>query len=105
MTGAVARTFRERLLAGETLIGTWVKTPAMAMVELLSLSGLDVACLDAEHAPFDRGDLDRCLFAGRQTGLPLLVRVLNSAPATLLNALDLGASARAVVLAQRGSSG
>ena len=92
MSVTLARTFRDRLPAGETLVGTWVKTPAMAMVELLSLSGLDVACLDAEHAPFDRGDLDRCLFAGRQTGLPLLVRLPDSAPATLLNALDLGAS-------------
>jgi 2-keto-3-deoxy-L-rhamnonate aldolase RhmA len=86
------RAFRDRLLAGETLVGTWVKTPSMTIVELLALSGLDVSCLDAEHAPFDRRDLDQCLFAGRQTGLPLIVRVPDAAPSTLLNALDLGAS-------------
>ncbi|MEO1226755.1 MAG: aldolase, partial [Pseudomonadota bacterium] len=66
MTEQTVGGFRDRLLAGETLVGTWVKTPAMAIVEVLALSGLDVACLDAEHAPFDRRDLDACLLGGRQ---------------------------------------
>ena len=92
MTERTARGFRDLLLAGETLVGTWVKTPAMAIVEVLALSGLDVACLDAEHAPFDRRDLDACLFTGRQAGLPLVVRVADAAPATILNALDLSAA-------------
>lgn len=102
MTADVGRTFRKRLLAGDTLVGTWVKTPSMTIVELLALSGLDVCCLDAEHAPFDRRDLDQCLFVGRQAGLPLIVRVADAAPSTLLNALDLGASG---VLAPHVTSG
>lgn len=92
MTEQTVGGFRDRLLAGETLVGTWVKTPALAIVEVLALSGLDVACLDAEHAPFDRRDLDACLLGGRQTGLPLVVRVADAAPATILNALDLSAA-------------
>jgi 2-keto-3-deoxy-L-rhamnonate aldolase RhmA len=83
--------FRERLLAGDLLAGTWVKTPHPHVVEVLALSPLDVLVLDAEHAPFDRGSLDQCIFAARASGKPVLVRPPSSAPEQILNALDLGA--------------
>ncbi|MFO0333697.1 MAG: hypothetical protein ACK53C_01450, partial [Pseudomonadota bacterium] len=74
---ALARTatFRERVRRGERLIGTFAKTPHPAVVEVLGLSPLDCLCLDAEHAPFDRGDLDVALLAARAADLPTLVRV------------------------------
>jgi 2-keto-3-deoxy-L-rhamnonate aldolase RhmA len=83
--------FRERLLAGELLSGTWVKTPHPHVVEVLALSPLDVLVLDAEHAPFDRGSLDQCILAARAGGKPVLVRPASSAHEQILNALDLGA--------------
>jgi 2-keto-3-deoxy-L-rhamnonate aldolase RhmA len=83
--------FRERLLAGDLLAGTWVKTPHPHVVEVLALSSLDVVVLDAEHAPFDRGSLDQCIMAARAGGKPVLVRPPFTAPEQILNALDLGA--------------
>jgi 2-keto-3-deoxy-L-rhamnonate aldolase RhmA len=83
--------FRERLLDGDLLAGTWVKTPHPHVVEVLALSPLDVLVLDAEHAPFDRGSLDQCILAARASGKPVLVRPPSSAPEQILNALDLGA--------------
>jgi 2-keto-3-deoxy-L-rhamnonate aldolase RhmA len=83
--------FRERLLAGDILAGTWVKTPHPHVVEVLALSQLDVLVLDAEHAPFDRGSLDQCILAARAGGKPVLVRPPSSAHEQILNALDLGA--------------
>jgi 2-keto-3-deoxy-L-rhamnonate aldolase RhmA len=83
--------FRERLLAGDLLAGTWVKTPHPHVVEVLALSSLDVVVLDAEHAPFDRGSLDQCIMAARAGGKPVLVRPPSTAPEQVLNALDLGA--------------
>jgi 2-keto-3-deoxy-L-rhamnonate aldolase RhmA len=83
--------FRDRLRGGELLSGTWVKTPHAHIVEVLSLSPLDVLVLDAEHAPFDRGSLDQCILAARAGGKPVLVRPPTSAPEQILNALDLGA--------------
>ena len=83
--------FRERLLAGDLLAGTWVKTPHPHVVEVLALSALDLVVLDAEHAPFDRGSLDQCIMAARAGGKPVLVRPPSSAPEQILNALDLGA--------------
>lgn len=83
-------TFRERLRAGEVLAGTWIKTPHPHVVEVLALSPLDCLVLDAEHAPFDRRDLDACILAARAGGKPVLVRPASAAPEQLLNALDLG---------------
>lgn len=83
--------FRTRLIAGDVLAATWVKTPHPHVVELLALSSLDALVLDAEHAPFDRAALDLCILAARAGGKPVLVRPPSSDHAHLLNALDCGA--------------
>jgi 2-keto-3-deoxy-L-rhamnonate aldolase RhmA len=83
--------FRDRLVAGELLAGTWVKTPHPHVVEVLSLTSLDCLVLDAEHAPFDRAALDMCILAARAGGKTVLVRPPSSAHEHILNALDLGA--------------
>lgn len=83
--------FRERLHAGELLVGTWVKTPHPHVVEVLALSPLDLIVLDAEHAPFDRASLDLCVMAARAGGKPVLIRPASSAHEHILNALDCGA--------------
>jgi 2-keto-3-deoxy-L-rhamnonate aldolase RhmA len=84
--------FRERLLAGERLIGTFVKTPAPIVVEVLGLTDLDCLCIDAEHAPFDRTAIDGALAMARASAMPALVRVPSASPEHILNALDCGAT-------------
>lgn len=86
------RSLKARLAAGEVLVGTFVKTPSPIVVEVLTLTPLDCVCLDAEHAPFDRGSLDNCILAARAGGKDVLVRVPSGAPEHLLNALDCGAT-------------
>lgn len=83
---------KERLASGQTIVGTFVKTPSPIVVEVLGMTELDCLCLDAEHAPFDRGTLDSCIFAARSVGIDVLVRVASAAPEHILNALDCGAS-------------
>jgi 2-keto-3-deoxy-L-rhamnonate aldolase RhmA len=84
--------FRQRLLAGDCLIGTFVKTPSMMVAEVLASTDLDVVCIDAEHAPFDRAAINSCLLAYRAAQMPALVRVPAAAPEHILNALDCGAT-------------
>lgn len=84
--------FRDRLLAGEHLVGTFLKTPAPIVAEVLALAGLDVLCIDAEHAPFDRMAIDGCLAIARAGALPTLVRLPVASPEQILNALDCGAT-------------
>lgn len=82
---------KQRLAAGDALWGSFLKTPSPILVEVLASAGLDLLCLDAEHAPFDRAAIDLCAMAARAAALPLLVRTPTAAPEHILNALDCGA--------------
>jgi 2-keto-3-deoxy-L-rhamnonate aldolase RhmA len=84
--------FKERLRRRELIVGTWIKTPSYIATEVLAGTDLDVLCLDAEHAAFDRVTLDACVLACRANAMPVLVRVPSAAPDQVLNALDIGAT-------------
>ena len=85
-------TFKERLSSGMLTVGTWIKTADPAIIEVLSVSELDCLVLDAEHAPFDRRDIDHCLQAAQPSRMPVLVRVAAARPEYALQALDCGAT-------------
>jgi staphyloferrin B biosynthesis citrate synthase len=82
---------KQKLSDGVPVLGTFIKTPHPHVVEVLATAGLDCVVLDAEHAPFDRRDIDLCILAGRANGLQVLVRVPSNDEAHILNALDCGA--------------
>ena len=82
---------KARMASGERLAATFLKTPSVDLIEILSRSGLDFIILDAEHAPFDRARLDACLAIGRALDFPLLVRVPSGSDENLLMVLDAGA--------------
>lgn len=88
---ALNKTFKQRLIAGDPLLGIFQKVPHPHVVEVLATGGLDCICIDAEHAPFDRGAIDLCIMAARAGGLPAIVRPASAAPHEILNALDCGA--------------
>ncbi|RLJ59016.1 2-keto-3-deoxy-L-rhamnonate aldolase RhmA [Litoreibacter meonggei] len=83
--------FKARMASGDRLLGTFVKTPSVEMVEILAKSGLDFICLDAEHAPFDRMRLDACLAVARALDFPTLVRVPAGGEDDILKVMDAGA--------------
>ncbi len=85
------KTFKQRVLGSEKLVGTFLRTPAPEMVELLAIAGLDFICLDAEHAPFDRARTDACLAVARAMDLPAMVRVTSGSAENILQVLDAGA--------------
>ncbi|MCR9193515.1 MAG: aldolase/citrate lyase family protein [Hyphomonas sp.] len=74
------------------LIGTFLKTPSSMLCEVLGRSDLDLVCIDAEHSPFDRRDINDCVLALNQIGKPSLVRIPANRPEHILNALDCGAT-------------
>ncbi|RYF24569.1 MAG: aldolase [Comamonadaceae bacterium] len=85
-------TLKQRLLDGEPLLATYVKTTSHQTVEVLASTGLDAIVLDAEHAPFGPESLDRALLASRACGLPALVRVPHVRADAIQQALDMGAA-------------
>jgi len=90
--GKRTESFRKRLRAAEPLVGTFIKTPSPIVAEVLSLSPLDVYCLDAEHAPFGRLEIDSCVGAFRSADTPSLVRVAADTATEIRVALDAGAT-------------
>ena len=84
--------FRKRLVAGEILKGTFIKTPTGHATEIFGDLGFDFVIIDEEHAPFDRRSIDDALLAARAAGIAGLVRVSSGTPANLLSVLDCGAA-------------
>jgi 4-hydroxy-2-oxoheptanedioate aldolase len=81
----------QRLRAGDRLLGTIVKLPSPAAVEISGLAGLDLVMLDTEHGLADGVALNHHLRSARVAGLPALVRVGAPDAAEILRALDAGA--------------
>jgi 2-keto-3-deoxy-L-rhamnonate aldolase RhmA len=85
-----SRSFRQRMLAGDKLVGTFLKTPTSHATEIVAALGFDFVVIDQEHSPFDRTTTDIALMAARGSNIPALVRV--SGPDAVLSVLDCGAS-------------
>jgi 2-keto-3-deoxy-L-rhamnonate aldolase RhmA len=82
---------RNRVRAGEQVVGTFVKTTSPQTIEVLAQSALDFVVLDAEHAPFGIDTLSQALGVALALKLPALVRVPGHDPAFINACLDLGA--------------
>lgn len=84
--------FRDRLKASELLVGTFLKTPSSIVSEVLGYTTLDTVCIDTEHAPFGRLELDSCIAAFRAANMPCIVRTQNDSSTEIRGALDSGAT-------------
>ena len=89
---ATILSFRQRLLAREHLVGTFIKTPTVHATEIVGGVGFDFVVIDEEHSCFDRAATDAALLAARAVGTAGLVRVAQSDPSNLLSVLDCGAT-------------
>lgn len=92
MAGDIGRRFRARLTGGERLLGTFLKTATGHATEILGGAGFDFVVVDAEHAPFSRGDIDLLMLAARAAGIASVVRVASAEESQLQTALDCGAA-------------
>lgn len=80
-------------LDGDTAqLGTWVKLPAVEVVELMALAGLDFVIVDLEHAPLDLSQAATLMAIASAHGLSPLVRVSDTSPAAIARVLDAGAA-------------
>ena len=87
----MALDFRTLVKSGKELIGIFIKTPNYQLVEIVSSCDLSFIVLDAEHAPFDRSELDTSIMAAKSSNIPVMVRAPKSSDEYILNALDQGA--------------
>jgi 4-hydroxy-2-oxoheptanedioate aldolase len=78
-----------------------VSIPHPVSAEICARQGLDLLCIDAEHAMIDRADVEAMVRSCDLGGTAAMVRVPSSAPEWIATALDAGAEA---VLVPRVSS-
>ncbi len=92
MSTALPTHFRQRFLARELLLGSFIKTPTTHSIEILGGMGFDFVVIDEEHAPSDRVTIDNGLLAARAVGTAGIVRVAEPTASKLLAVLDDGAA-------------
>ena len=86
------KSFRDRFLAGEHLVGTFLKIPTSHPAELIGSLGFEFVIIDEEHAPWDRITIDQALLGARAAGTAGFVRVSEPTHARILACLDDGAT-------------
>lgn len=82
--------FRRRLLAGETLIGSWCALASPISTEILGLAGFDWLVLDGEHAPNDITTFVPQLMALKGSHSAPVVRPPCNEPVIIKRLLDIG---------------
>lgn len=87
----MSETFRSRLLAGETLIGTMVTLPTATTAEILADAGFDWFFIDGEHGPLGTTEILAILQAVGDR-VACVVRVPACEEAAIKRVLDMGAS-------------
>lgn len=83
---------RQRLLKGETSIGTTIISPSPRWPDSVKNCGLDFVFIDTEHIALDRGPLSWMCQTYSALGLPPIVRIPSPDPYTATMVLDGGAA-------------
>lgn len=83
---------RERLLSGETVVGTFQLLNSPMAAEIAGVAGMDFTILDQEHGPLTAETCVGMCAAVQQAGAAPIVRVRNNTEAEIQRALDIGAA-------------
>lgn len=83
--------FRDRVLAGDWLAGTFINLGSPLTAEIAARSGFDWLMLDQEHGPGSEETLLQQLHAVSASSATSIVRIANNEPARFKRVLDLGA--------------
>jgi 4-hydroxy-2-oxoheptanedioate aldolase len=72
-------------------LGTWIKIPAMEIMELVALAGFDFVVIDLEHSPIGLESAYQLIGTALYTGVSPIVRVPGLDPGLAQRVLDAGA--------------
>ena len=85
---------RRRLLAGETVIGSWINSGSPIVAEMMAICGFDFLCVDVEHSAVDLPQAQQLLQAIKsgRAGCAAVVRLHGIDYAFAKRYLDAGAA-------------
>lgn len=82
---------KDKLIKGESVIGTFFNIGGNTAAEALGISGLDFFIVDTEHGPFDVESTMDFIRSAEPKGITPLVRIKEISRAAVLKMLDIGA--------------
>lgn len=89
---ATQGSFRDRVLAGEPLVGTFLNLGSAMTAEIAGLAGFDWVLIDLEHGSGTEASLIPQIHAVAPSGTAIVVRVEQAARTNCSRALDPGAN-------------
>ena len=82
---------KDKLKAGKSVFGTFVKLNSPGLVEILGKAGFDFIIIDGEHSTFTYPDIENMIRAADCVNMSSVVRIPEATEAQILHALDSGA--------------
>ncbi len=81
---------KQKLIAGEQVIGCFMPTPSPVLVELCGAAGFDFVLIDNEHGPINADSAYPMILAAESWNIPAIARVGSHDKQEVLKFLDLG---------------
>jgi 4-hydroxy-2-oxoheptanedioate aldolase len=84
-------TTKQKLKAGQTVFGCFVRYPSATLVEVLGYQALDFIVFDAEHGTIQPSDCENMVRAAELRGVTPIIRVTTNQPHIILRFMDTAA--------------
>ncbi len=81
---------KERLKAGEVMVGCMLRFPDPSIAEIMALAGVDILTIDNEHYPFDDETLIHIVRTADAYNMSCVVRVSDVDPDRIARIMDCG---------------
>ena len=81
---------KEKLHAGDIVLGTWCVIPSSTTIEIIGLAGFDFLIIDMEHGPASFETAENLVRAAEISGVTPLLRVPENNESTILRGLEIG---------------
>lgn len=82
---------KEKIAAGEAVVGPFLKMSDPALIEQAALAGFDFCIIDMEHGPLNYEVAQNMIRAAELHGMSPIIRTTDASDEHILRALDIGA--------------
>ncbi len=83
---------KQKLQAGETVIGPFTIVPSMTLIDAMGYAGMDFTIIDTEHGPISMETATDLVIAADGAGVAPIIRVGDNDERLILRALDIGSA-------------
>jgi 4-hydroxy-2-oxoheptanedioate aldolase len=83
--------FKERMRAGETILGMQHNSGSEAVVEMLAYSGFDFVLIDMEHSGYSLTLAENLVRSAEAAGIAAFIRPVKNDPHIIMQAMETGA--------------